>query len=193
MEWFISDTHFDHKNIMEFESNTRGHFSSVEEMNEEIIKNWNNTVSVNDTVYHLGDFGMNTKYDRFKELVLLLNGNIVLIQGNHDDSKVVKKLAAEGLIELHEVGMKLKRDKQVMWLSHYPMEIGVRPRKWSVSGHIHSEPSKDVNQLNVGIDSDFMKVKKLGQPCSMNELIGYMNWMTSGIEVLYKIEREGES
>lgn len=187
MEWFISDHHFDHKNILQFEKETRGKFNTVEEMNEYLINTWNNTVQPNDIVYDLGDFGMNIKYNRWVELLSRLNGKIILIQGNHDNSRDIKRLANEGLIELHEVGLKLKRNKHIMWLTHCPMEIGVRPRKWSVSGHIHSQPSAYINQLNVGIDSPLMKQlgKKFGEPVSMDELVNYMDSITPEIEQYY--------
>ena len=187
MEWLISDNHFDHLNILQFEKETRGQFKDIGEMNKHMIDKWNETVQPNDTVYYIGDFGMNIKYTRWVELLSQLNGIIVLISGNHDDTKTVKRLENDGLILLHEVGLKLKRNKHIMWLTHYPMEIGLRPRKWSVSGHIHSTPSTYKNQLNVGVDSPLMKQlgKKFGEPISMDELLSYMDSITPEIESYY--------
>ena len=54
MRYFISDTHFNHKNVIKYDKRP---FDSLEEMEWEIIKRWNNTVSNKDIVYHLGDFG----------------------------------------------------------------------------------------------------------------------------------------
>lgn len=184
--YFTSDTHFHHKNIIQFEAG-RVHFDSVEDMNEEIIKNWNATVTDKDTVYHLGDFGMNIKYDRFKAILERLNGNIILIQGNHDDTKTVRKLANEGMIALHEVGVKIKHDRQVMWLSHYPMEIGERLRKWSIHGHIHSEESNMLNQINVGVDSPHFKFDKFCTPILLEDILKLMESRTELI-----IEKHGE-
>lgn len=177
-EYLISDTHYFHTNIINFESNSRGHFKTAEEMNEEMIKQWNRIVLPEDTVYHLGDISINIKYDFLVSVLSRLNGEVVLIQGNHDDTKNVKKLLRDGLIkEWHPVGVKLKRSKQSMWLSHYPMSIGRRPNMWSVHGHIHSQPSNEINQINVGVDSPFMSDTMnipFGQPISLDKVVDYM-------------------
>ena len=62
MIWFISDTHFGHKNICygvsEWENkitNTRP-FNSLEEMNWAIVNSINNYVKEDDILYHLGDW-----------------------------------------------------------------------------------------------------------------------------------------
>lgn len=81
----ISDTHFNHRKIIEYADRS---FSSVQHMNKEMVKRWNQTVGKNDTVYFLGDFnwhdrhGYNTGY-----WITHLNGRKVFIAGNHDHGK----------------------------------------------------------------------------------------------------------
>lgn len=60
MIYFTSDTHFFHNNIIKACNRP---FASVEEMNDGLIKNWNNTVSPKDTIYHLGDCALRYVFD----------------------------------------------------------------------------------------------------------------------------------
>lgn len=82
--FLVSDTHFGHNGVTKFlkEDGTKVRpWDSVEEMDEVLIDNWNKTVSNKDLVYHLGDVVMNR---RCLETVRRLNGEKVLIRGNHD-------------------------------------------------------------------------------------------------------------
>src|SRR5437762_1961140 len=78
--WFISDTHFGHKNILEYEKESRP-FTSIEEMHEAIIERWNSNIKPSDIVYHLGDFCFGKKH---LEIAQSLNGKKRLVMGNHD-------------------------------------------------------------------------------------------------------------
>lgn len=53
MNYYISDLHFGHKNVIRFDTRP---FQSVDEMDEELIRLWNNKVSDTDDVYIVGDF-----------------------------------------------------------------------------------------------------------------------------------------
>lgn len=185
--YFISDTHFSHRKILDFENRL---YSSVEEMDECMIENWNSTVTDDDIVYHLGDFCLSNQA-RHIEVIKQLKGKIRLIKGNHDYSKAMKKILPY-LDEYHEVGTYIKTHGYQLWLTHYPMEIGIRPRKFSIHGHIHSHPSQYINQLNVGVDSNLMlEVFELkhGQPVSLEQLLEHMNKVTPIIEDMFKKER----
>lgn len=88
--WIISDTHFNHANILNFLNDDGSHlreFADVKEMNEMMIENWNNCVKGEDTILHLGDFSMGNA-TRFREIISRLNGRKILIKGNHDNLKL---------------------------------------------------------------------------------------------------------
>lgn len=162
MEWLIADTHFGHKNILDFEGRP---FETIEEMNQGLIQAWNQSVSNTDTVYMLGDLSLSGP-KLLEEILVQLNGNIILIKGNHDKDKIMKKLLAKGLIyEYHPVGLLMKRDKVSYYLTHYPFSIGERPNLANISGHIHSNENDYINQFNVGVDSHLSKIY-----CEANDL-----------------------
>lgn len=69
-----------HKNIIDYCDRP---FSSVEEMNEKMIEEWNNLIEKDDKVWHLGDFAFGSK-DNVKNIISRLNGKIYLVKGNHD-------------------------------------------------------------------------------------------------------------
>ena len=87
--FLISDTHFGHAGVCKFLRNDGvtklRPWDTPEEMDEEMVKRWNERVRPNDKVYHLGDVVINRKH-----LTTLgrLNGDKVLIRGNHDIFKL---------------------------------------------------------------------------------------------------------
>lgn len=87
--WLISDTHFGHeKTCTEFtreDGSPLRPFKSAEEMDEFMIKAWNERVRPKDKVYHLGDVVINRK---FLSVLGRLNGDKILIRGNHDIFKL---------------------------------------------------------------------------------------------------------
>ena len=92
MIYLVSDTHFYHKNIIEY---CQRPFRDIMEMNRTLIANWNSVVSSDHKVYHLGDFAMAHFIEGQKEsykqayirtcqdLLAQLNGHKTLILGNH--------------------------------------------------------------------------------------------------------------
>jgi calcineurin-like phosphoesterase family protein len=78
--YLIADTHFGHKKILQYENRP---FSSVQEMDKTIIKNWNNTVTGDDTVIVVGDVSFYGKEETTK-IIKRLKGKKILTLGNHD-------------------------------------------------------------------------------------------------------------
>ena len=83
MKFYTRDLHLDHSNILKFEPESRP-FNTVDEMNEALIKKWNDKVKQDDEVYILGDFCFDNRGDRTTAFLKRLNGKKYLIKGNHD-------------------------------------------------------------------------------------------------------------
>lgn len=78
--FYIADTHFCHRNIIEFCSRP---FKDVQQMNQIMIDNWNSVVKKDDIVVHGGDFSFANKLVS-TEIFNALNGQKYLVRGNHD-------------------------------------------------------------------------------------------------------------
>ena len=83
--FLVSDTHFGHAGVCRFTRNDGvtklRPWDNADEMDEAMIKAWNERVRPTDKVYHLGDVVINR---RALATMRRLNGDKVLIRGNHD-------------------------------------------------------------------------------------------------------------
>lgn len=160
MIFLTSDTHFGHDR--EFLWGPRG-FTSSQEHDEAIIKNWNEVVGPDDIVYHMGDLMLGDNAHGI-ECVKRLNGHIKLIRGNHDTDarwKLYETLSNVELIGWAEV---IKYKKYQFYLSHHPTMTSnlekaphLRMHLINLYGHTH-QPNKfymDTPYLfHVGLDSN---------------------------------------
>ncbi len=131
MIYFIADTHFNYRNIIEYYNRP---FKDTNEMNEYIIQKWNSVVKENDIVYHLGDVGFGTT-EMLKELVSRLNGTKILLRGNHDFKRGVNGWKEVDFSEVYKKRIELEN----LVLTHAPIEI-VEKGKINIFGHIHDKP-----------------------------------------------------
>jgi calcineurin-like phosphoesterase family protein len=83
--FLVSDTHFGHAGVCRFlrdDGTKLRPWDNPEEMDEEMVKRWNETVRPNDKVYHLGDVVINRKslqiLERLKAITTFLNSKITL-------------------------------------------------------------------------------------------------------------------
>ena len=180
-EWITSDYHFGHKNITGPEGfcTTRRHLKDAEEMNAALIAAHNAVVSNDDRTYHLGDLTVGLKPQQIHELLMQMKGSFIFILGNHDSQKAFKKLntfnyelpCGRMKYESFElVGKRLKANKKVYYLTHYPMGLGdKRLTLRNLCGHIHEDATTGINLLNVGIDSTEIGERPFGEPLLLEE------------------------
>lgn len=148
--WFISDTHFGHANIIDFEDDAGNKirpFSSVEEMDELMVKNWNEVVRPGDRVYHLGDVVMNR---RCLPILERLNGRKVLVKGNHDIFKLKDYTPYFEDVRVYKVF-----PKHGIICSHIPVHTGQLEGRFlfNVHGHLHHNVLDDDRYLNICVEN----------------------------------------
>ncbi|WP_295729976.1 metallophosphoesterase [uncultured Limosilactobacillus sp.] len=166
MMYVIADTHFFDEHLLGVDNFAPRPFESVDQMNKVIIQNWNARVTNKDLVYHLGDIAVNyTKPPRVGdqqvfELLQQLHGRLVLIKGNHDRRGLFKYLAGHNYevdgqlkFEFHDVGKLIKYNHQQLYMTHYPMMMGIAPQILNLHGHIHHYMVPSANNINVGVDA----------------------------------------
>ncbi len=168
--FFISDTHFGHTNIIKYSNRP---YSSVEEMNESLIENWNKLVKPNDTIYHLGDFCFMNLND-YTNLMKRLNGNIHLILGNHDNIKEINKIARffSSISNYKEV----KINKQLLVLFHYGQRVWNKSHYGSIHLYGHSHGSLPPHGKSVDVGVDCKEITDEYRPIHLDEIINYMNF-----------------
>ena len=169
--FFIGDMHFGHENAIKFDNRP---FSSVEEMDEELIRRWNNKVSSGDLVYVLGDMIWKTKNGKATDIIKSLNGQKILIRGNHDrflhDASARKAFAA--IKDYDDINVELADGtKRRCILSHYFIPFYNAHRYNAVHLHAHSHIS-DESKIEIGF------AKWLNENGYKNEIynVGCMHW-----------------
>ena len=144
--WFTADTHFGHANIIKYCNRP---FTSVEEMDEAMIERWNERVKPNDVVWHLGDFAFYKSYEKLEQIFNRLNGNKLLIHGNHDYHNTQRLFwLAQRQMDTILFG------KQSIVLCHYGMRVWHRSHQGALHlyGHSHGTLPGDSQSLDVGVD-----------------------------------------
>ena len=169
--YLISDTHFDHKNIIKY---CHRPFPNVTEMNKVLKNNWNNSVGDNDTVYFLGDWAFGWRHKPAQYWERQLNGAIVSIRGSHDrDARSIqildfKELHFNGynvlLIHNPDPTNKYQTPEQTQKLHDW--------RGWIIHGHVHNHnpdryPFINGEKKTINVSVELINYK----PVSLNYLL----------------------
>jgi calcineurin-like phosphoesterase family protein len=146
--WFTADTHFNHANIIRYCNRP---FQSIEEHDEALIENWNNTVHHSDTIYHLGDFMFAKSQKEVSRVVMALNGHKHLIFGNHDKTPVFQ---SKGWVSQQNYKY-IRHQHQRIVMCHYAMRVWRNSHHgaWMLYGHSHGTLADlQIKSLDVGTD-----------------------------------------
>lgn len=188
--FFTSDTHFGHANIIRYsgrpflkegdvvvDRNTQKEEwvngvikrQRAKEMDEELIRLWNEKISNEDEVYHLGDFCFGRGDVAIRILRMLNFKKLYFIWGNHDQGmkevQAVYKLYPDLVNRLVFLGdmEQVSVQGQNILLCHYAMRVWDASHKgvWHLYGHSHGSLADDPNSLSFDIGIDCHKMVPL--------------------------------
>lgn len=152
--YFTSDTHFSQQRTLEF---SRRPFPNLFEMDLEMISNWNKVVTMNDVVYHAGDFG---DISTMKDILSSLNyGQLIWVMGNYDRDleKEINEVAS--LLKTRHIDIVSKatfeHNKKTYHVVHEPDEGSTHPRypdSVVLYGHIHGRAFAKKNGFDLATD-----------------------------------------
>ena len=141
--FLVSDTHFGHNGVCRFmrsdgETKLRP-WDTADEMDEEMVKRWNERVKPSDKVYHLGDVVINRKA---LGIMRRLNGDKVLIRGNHD-------IFRDDEYRQHFRELRAYHVMNGMILSHIPVhEASLGRFGVNIHGHTHANRVMKAKGIN---------------------------------------------
>jgi calcineurin-like phosphoesterase family protein len=176
--FFTSDLHLGHANIIKYCNRP---FSTLEEMNNKIISNWNARVKKEDVVFHVGDFCFkNTKNNipkgegdaqREVEYEKQLNGKIIFIQGNHDKNSQCKTPIESITISLGGRTLRLVHKPDHVNFAYDLHLTGHVHEKWQCQRFTSNVVAGITDCVNVGVDVwNFY-------PVTINEILArYNRW-----------------
>ena len=130
MDYVLSDTHFEHGNIIDYCDRP---FDSVEEMNEAMVERWNRVVDDGDEVLFLGDFVMPPDLASFLRWFDRLDGEVVFVAGDHDEV-VPHKVDGLDLFEHFQ----FEHDGHRFYAVHDPEDAPKNFDGWVLHGHHHN-------------------------------------------------------
>lgn len=166
MDYFIGDTHFGGEDIIKY---THRPFKDSQDMDEFIIKNWNNQVESLDTVYVVGDFFDKTKEDYIKHILSCLNGKIILIKGNHD----IGMEHSYRRLGIQVIDFPILYNNFFL-ISHEPLYVSKDGLYANIFAHVHDNPMyKDYSCRSFCVSAErinytpisFMEIEKLMKNC----------------------------
>ena len=186
--WFTSDTHFDHKNICrattswEDSDDITRDFSSLDQMNDELIYWINARVGQDDILFHLGDWSFNgfENIRKFRERIVCKNVHLIL--GNHDHHINRNKENIQSIfssvneyltLDVKWAVKKNKFESARFVLMHYPIASwnGMNDGVIHLHGHVHLPPQHRIAQgkaMDVGVDGNNY------EPINMTEVLKIM-------------------
>lgn len=146
--FFTADTHFGDRRVLQID---RRPFPSVAAHDQALVARWNEAVSAQDEVWHLGDFGLGPGPERVAALLAALNGRKHLIIGNNDGPATLQAAAWASVQHYAEIAVEGRR----LVLAHYAFRTwnGMGRGAINLHGHSHGRLRPQTRQHDVGVDA----------------------------------------
>jgi calcineurin-like phosphoesterase family protein len=165
--YFTSDLHFGHQNIIKYCNRP---WETVAKMDEQLITNWNMKVDHDDTVWCIGDMFF-CEAGRAKEIMGRLNGKKNLILGNHD-KMIRNQVPVQNLFEKIYPDLHAETINGIyVVMCHYPLLSWNRAFRgaYMLHGHVHSKvpTNGEHRRYDVGVDAnnyapvEFTEIKRV--------------------------------
>lgn len=156
MDYFSSDFHLGHANILKFD---KRNFSSIEEHDEFMIKMCMNTLVPGDRFFYLGDFSLTNpkKTEGYLATLRSSGAQLFFIKGNHDKRDNIRlfKQYGEFLGEKRTMKIQYEGQEYVVVLDHFANRVWDRSHHGSyhLYGHSHDGLEKDAwgKSMDAGI------------------------------------------
>ena len=135
MIYYISDLHFGHRNVIGMDGRP---FETIEEMDETLIRLWNERVTDEDDVYIVGDFAYRNG-NTASWYLRRLKGRKHLVIGNHDRLTIQDPKAMAYFSSVEKMNRVIDNERKVS-LCHFPVAEwnGKRYGGYHVHGHLHN-------------------------------------------------------
>ena len=148
--FLTSDSHYGHYHICKY---CHRPFQSRSEMDQTLIKNWNEVVPEDGIVVHCGDFMLphNEDIKEYNKYLNQLHGRVLLLRGNHDLASL--DWVSDKLIAVRDQAM-IVVDGVKIFAQHYP--CAAFNGDYHVYGHIHTL----ADGTCYGVDGDVTKVMR---------------------------------
>lgn len=174
---YIGDWHYDHANILGFDNRP---FTSIEEMNSNLISYWNDVTDSNDDVYILGDMFW-CGAQKAVPILEQLKGRKHLIKGNHDRCHDNKFRAQFVWIKDYA---EIKDGERDVVLCHYPMPCFKNHFYgwYHLYAHVHNS-----FEHNMMMHDKFLMEELYGKQCRMYNVGAMMPWINYAPRTLDEI------
>lgn len=152
--FYTGDTHYGHFNVISYcdrrDPATGERFTDINRHDAYLIDIYNATVGKNDRVIHIGDFAYRCDPKRVRAIFSRLNGQKIIVPGNHDDRTTLELPWAappQHILNVNDSGMRIVA-------AHYGLRVweGQRRGALHVYGHSHGRLPGNSASLDVGVD-----------------------------------------